>query len=112
MSAFYLIIDCGDKLSELCQELSAWSQATFGTDQERGPVGPLKHLAKEVQEALGKPDDIDEYADCLILVIDAARRAGFKMIPLLEAAIRKIEVCKKRQWPKPSSDEPVEHVRI
>ena len=28
-----------------------WSRATFGSDTERGPLGPLKHLEKEAKEA-------------------------------------------------------------
>lgn len=90
---------------------SEWSQATFGTDQERGPVGSLKHLAKEVQEVLADPTDIIEFADLLFLVFDSTRRAGFTPEQLIEAANAKLAVNKSRQWQKPTSDEPVEHVR-
>jgi hypothetical protein len=53
-----------------------WSQATFGTDAERGPTGPLKHLEHEAREAQAAPDDPSEYADCFLLILDAARRSG------------------------------------
>ena len=102
----------GEKgLNEFWVELSEWSQATFGADGERGPIGPLKHLAKEVQEALADPGDLIEYADLLFLVFDATRRAGFSFEDLLAACWRKLAINRARTWPKPSSDEPVEHVR-
>ena len=101
----------GVALTRFWDMLSEWSQATFGTDAERGPVGPLKHLAKEVQECLADPSDLEEYADCLFLVFDATRRAGFTFDQLVEAVFAKLAKNKRREWPRPTSDEPVEHVR-
>ena len=100
-----------DYLEDFWRELADWSQATFGTDAERGPEGPLRHLIKEAGEALGNQRDLTEYADCLFLVFDAARRAGFSYADLLEACFAKLEVNRGRQWGKPSKDQPVEHVR-
>ncbi len=100
-----------DDLSIFWDQQAEWSQATFGTDAERGPTGPLKHLAKEVQECLDKPDDIEEFADLLFLVFDATRRAGFTYDGLVQAAFVKLAKNKQRKWGKASSDEPVEHVR-
>jgi hypothetical protein len=88
-----------------------WSQATFGTDAERGPIGPLKHLEKEAREAQAKPEDEYEMADCLFLVFDAARRSGLTLEKLISTAERKLEINKARTWPKPTDDNPVEHVR-
>ncbi len=89
-----------------------WSQATFGTDAERGPLGPLKHLAKEVQEVIADPTDLTEYSDLLFLICDATRRAGFTYDQLLAAAWAKLEVNKARKWSAPAKgDEAVEHVR-
>lgn len=95
----------------LWADQSAWSQKTFGTDKERGPAGSLKHLIKEAQEALQKPDDPKEYADLIILVCDASRRAGLSMEALLKAAHAKMAENKKRTWPKPVEGEPCEHVK-
>lgn len=91
--------------------LADWSQSTFGSDRTRGPVGPLKHLAKEVQEVLAAPNDLEEYADMLFLVFDATRRAGFCYDELLAAARAKLLKNKARQWPTLAGDEPVEHIR-
>lgn len=91
--------------------LEDWSQRTFGTDVERGPIGPLKHLKKEADEAIAHPQDIMEYADCLFLLFDATRRAGFTLQQLWDAALDKSSVLVKRTYPKPTTDEPSEHVR-
>jgi|SRR5208337_1231550 len=88
-----------------------WSQATFGTDAERGPIGPLKHLEKEAREAQNKPEDEFEMADCLFLVFDAARRSGLTLEKLISACKRKLEINKAREWSKPTTDDAVEHVR-
>jgi hypothetical protein len=86
-----------------------WSNATFGAD--RGPIGALKHLEKEAREAQAKPTDHEEYADCMLLIVDASRRAGLTPESLMELCFKKLEKCKRRVWPKPNGDEPVEHVR-
>lgn len=118
-------------LYDLARDLSEWSQATFGTDAERGPIGPLKHLAKEAVEAQqacerfndfaemedtcaanSAFDDLHvELADCFILVLDAARRAKLKPLELIRKALAKMEVNKARTYPRPTTDEPSEHVR-
>ncbi len=99
---------------QLAADQSEWSQATFGTDLQRGPIGTLKHLAKEVQECLNEPNDVKEYADCLILILDASRRAGFSADELVAAGLAKMAENRQRQWPPfdPANiDKPVEHVR-
>lgn len=111
MSYVARLIDAGEALDDLASSLSRWSQATFGTDQERGPIGPIKHLKKECDEVLADPTNREEYADLLILVLDASRRAGIKPLELIRASIKKMELNKTRQWGKPVNDEPVEHLR-
>ena len=112
----------GDALNDLVRDQSAWSQATFGTDAERGPIGALKHLAKEAVEAeqavfmnhgLGGDRGIiaEELADCLLLILDATRRAGFTPIELIRAAELKMVTNKRRVWPKTVGDVPSEHAK-
>ena len=98
-------------IDRLWNNLAAWSDATFGTAIERGPRGPLKHLRKEAREALVEPHDVTEYADCLMLTLDAARRAGFSFDQVVAAAEQKLEVNRTRIWTRPMCDEPSEHVR-
>lgn len=92
-------------------EHAAWSQATFGSDLERGPAGPLKHLAKETVEAAVQPYDVSEFADLVLLTFDSTRRAGFSYDQLVAAVWAKLAICKMRKWSKASADDPVEHVR-
>lgn len=72
--------------------------------------GALRHLAKEVQEAIENPHDIDEYADCFILLLDALRIAGFTTDYVFSAAEAKHEINKKREWQPVNSEGFSEHV--
>lgn len=101
----------GQKLLSLAHDQAEWSQATFGSDTERGPLGALRHLEKEARETQEAPQDSEEYADCFLLILDAARRAGISPLQLIEAAQRKMVINRARTWPKPVDDNPVEHVR-
>lgn len=85
-----------------------WSQATFGNV---GPVGPLKHLAKEAMEAAAEPDDLSEWADMQFLLWDAQRRAGITDEQITQAMIEKLAVNKQREWPEPKEGEPRLHIK-
>jgi hypothetical protein len=99
-------------LEAFWRQQAAWSQATFGPDSERGPIGPLKHLAKEVAEVMQDPTDLMEFVDCLFLIFDSTRRAGFTFAELRAAAWKKLEINKARKWQAPpKGDEAIEHVR-
>lgn len=102
----------GYRVLRLAASQAEWSQAVFGPDDERGPIGALKHLRDEVDETLNAPDDVSEYADCLLLTIESARRAGFSVDELLAAAERKHVRNRCRRWPtigEQTADEPVRH---
>lgn len=119
MGFLHILIDLGEALSDLAHDQSKWSQATFGTDAERGPVGALKHLQKEVTEVIAawgatpfaSESVRDEFADCLLLLLDSSRRAGLKPLELIRAAQAKMLVNKAREWPKTTGDVPTEHVK-
>jgi len=109
-------------LEALWDDQAEWSQRTFGSDAERGPVGPIRHLAlecAEVEEAweqwretsCGGPamksmrDNLrTELADCLLLLMDASRRAGVNLDTLVAAAIDKHQRNKARKWPVSTGD--------
>lgn len=106
--------ELGSKLMRLAAEQAKWSQSTFGSDADRGPLGALKHLEKEAREAqdsVGTSEIRMELADCFLLTIDAARRAGVDIHDLVAAAATKQLINRHRKWPTPVTDEPVEHVR-
>jgi len=88
-----------------------WSNETFGSVNKRGPIGPIKHLKLEVEELLNEPFDLMEYADCLLLIIDASRRAGYSFEMLARAANEKLQINKMRHYPKPNGDEPSLHIK-
>jgi hypothetical protein len=98
-------------LAEFWDAQAEWSQATFGTDRERGPIGALKHLVKEATECQSKPGDLFEYADCLFLVFDSCRLAGFTFEQLRVACNEKLKINKARTWPRSVDGQPCEHVR-
>ncbi len=117
----------------LWNNVGEWSDSTFGTRESgRGPIGPLKHFAKELLvELLGLPEgpvmnllnahlpamadgkcnDIKEYADLTILLCDCARRAGIDPWKLLIASHDKMAVNRQRNYPKPTGNEISEHDR-
>ena len=106
-----------DEFTDLVKDQSEWSQETFGSDSNRGPLGALRHLEKEAKEAqeVASMDTLyeleEELADCFLLLLDANRRAGFNPIGLIRAAQKKMGINRTRTWPKPVDDNPVEHVR-
>lgn len=102
----------GRKLTTLYNRHAWWSRATFGPDHLRGPLGPIRHLAKEAKELEDAPFDRAEYADCLLLIFDASRRAGIDLDALLDAAQAKMAVNEKRAFPPSMPDEPCEHIKF
>jgi hypothetical protein len=112
----------GEALSDLATDQAAWSQATFGPDDERGPVGAFRHLEKEAREVIAAHAQADtvpgaaaafreECADCLLLLLDGTRRGGLSIVDLLTEAVRKMTVNKARKWPTARDGEPCEHVK-
>lgn len=99
------------------QAQAKWSRETFGSDADRGPSGPAKHLKKEVQEVLDAlaAGDLDhakkELVDCQFLVFDAARRSGLSFDMFFAMCFSKLAENQARTWNKATDDEPVEHVR-
>lgn len=89
-------------------EHAEWSQDTFGNV---GPIGPLKHLRKEVLEVIAKPHDLIEWADMQFLLWDAQRRAGITDEQITQAMIEKLAVNKLREWPEPKDGEPRFHIK-
>lgn len=107
-------IDLGEALEDLAEDQAEWSQATFGKDVDRGPIGALRHLELEAGEAIAAAINginlEEELADCFLLILDASRRHGLTPPQLLRVAREKMAVNKSRSWPKPIADQPVEHV--
>lgn len=97
-----------DPFTNIREQHAEWSDRQFGNV---GPVGPLKHLAKEAIEAAEAPDDISEFADIIMLVWDATRRAGITDEQLAMAVAEKLERNKRRQWGAVKDGEPCHHLK-
>ncbi len=99
--------------AKIWQEHEDWSYDVFGGPDVKGPIGPIKHLGKEQKELLENPDDPSEYADCMFLIMDAARRQGLGLQGLLKAMADKQRILWARDYrADPNNpDEPVEHQR-
>lgn len=100
-----------DRFLNFASDHARWSQAQFGSDTERDWTGPLAHMEREIVEVKAQPTDTFEWADMLLLLLDASRRAGIPAAQLLTSAEQKLEINKSRAWGKPNADGSVEHVR-
>jgi NTP pyrophosphatase (non-canonical NTP hydrolase) len=103
------------ELQSLMDDHGLWSDSTFGP--ERKPLPVLHHLVKEVPEVIeaiqrlrGDERILMEYADCLLLLIDAARRSGYDAKDLLQAGRAKLQINKGRKWGKPDINGVIEHI--
>lgn len=86
----------------------AWARRTFPTTTVEST---LKHLVRETGEVLKDPADIVEWADCYLLLMNAAAIAGHPVSAIVEAAKAKAAVNRSRKWGAPDADGVVEHVR-
>lgn len=87
-----------------------WSGDTFGDGQRT--AGILAHIRKELAEIEAAPDDVEEWADLIILALDGAWRRGHSPRDVVHAVISKQEKNRARQWPKdPPEDKAIEHIR-
>lgn len=81
-------------VKDLQEEIKTWADQVF---PDRTPYSALaKMIMEEVPELLnGGQDDPGEWADLLILVLDAADLRG---IDVVQAAWDKMEINKTRTW--------------
>lgn len=86
------------KLNKFLSEQKKFSEKTFGKDYPLKSV--LKHLGKEVKEVIANPDDMEEWADVFILLMDAMMRNNISFKKILKASNEKLKKNKKRQWKK------------
>jgi hypothetical protein len=82
------------------------------------PSGMLNHLKLEVQElsdAIGKENEEEEWADCILLLLDAFRvRYGDEVSynKLLHFALNKLDKVDKRDWDSQPDENGVFHRKI
>ena len=96
-----------DKWQDLQNDIAAFTDSVFGASN---PVSKLKHLREEVDELIEEPNHTHEWADCMILLIDAAKKAGHDMDDLYRFVNEKMAINKTRKWGEPDEDGVVRHV--
>lgn len=82
------------------KEIESFSDSAFGNPKQRNEMGALHHLHLEVAELIQNTDDHMEWADCMLLLLDAARRKGITPEQLFGYCLEKLEINKKRTWVK------------
>lgn len=93
----------------LQDELHRWSVEKFGN--ETNPIPSLNHLKEEVEELVLDPLDTEEWADCFIILIHAARKAGFKMWEIYNFIQQKHYVNQNRKWSEPDENGVCHHIK-
>jgi len=95
-------------INDLQFDLKSWTEKQF---PQRTTSSILAHLRKETEEVEGDPKDIMEYADCMMLLLDAASYNGVRASDILTACYTKLSINKKRNWGSPNDQGFVEHVK-
>ena len=95
-----------DKLEAVVRENVEWSNQTFGV---RPATAPLAHLRKEVGELFSEPGSLFEYADCALLLFQAAVISGFSVDNVVTAMRVKLEINKGRKWGPPDEHGACQH---
>jgi NTP pyrophosphatase (non-canonical NTP hydrolase) len=101
-----------NELQKLMDDIREWSDATFGEGQRTIPI--LRHLIKEVPEAIEACDRdaetaIYEFADCMMLLLDAVNHHGISAEDLMLSVRTKLERNKNRKWGEPDENGVIEH---
>lgn len=91
--------------------LALMALAAMDSDPVEMPLDYLQGHKDGLEWAAEAPDDISEFADILMLVWDATRRAGFSDEQLAEAVAEKLERNKRRAWGEVKDGEPCHHVK-
>lgn len=96
-------------MQELQTSVSDWGNKTFGSGQRFHPI--IDKLREEIEELDDSDGDLEEFADCFILLLGAAAKKGFN-VKTIEAAIHwKHNINIRRKWGKPSATGKVNHIK-
>lgn len=90
----------------------AFSTKTFGPGERT--KGVLDHVRKELVEIEKQPDDLEEWIDGIILLLDGAWRSGHtaqQIVDMLEYKQTKNENRKWPDWRECDPNKAIEHVR-
>lgn len=102
-------------IQNFMNDVHLWADNTFG--KNRTAIPALHHLSKEVKEVISgiendhTNDSIEmEFADCFILIINAASKYGMTFESLIKRAESKMIINKKRLWNPPDENGVCQHI--
>ena len=96
--------DAACSLRAFQREVGKWAAETFPNSTDSAK---LEHLKDEVIELQEKPDDAEEMADCLLILLHHAEAHG---VDLMAAACAKFAKCKSRKWGSPDERGVARHI--
>lgn len=88
------------KLNAFLRDRTDFSLEAFGTPRQHPYHRCLRKLQDEVKELIKNPKDQLEWADCFLLLTDAAARYGYSLTDLVKFGKKKLAINKKRTWKK------------
>lgn len=99
-------------LVALLRRQMAFSERTFGPGQRT--KGTCDHVRKELKEIEAAPNDVVEWADAILLLLDGAWRSGHTPEEIASAISTKLTINENRKWPDWRTMDPnkaIEHIR-
>ncbi len=94
------------KMESIYDKMGSFAARKFA---DATAIDHLEKLRQEAQEAKEAPEDITEYADCLLCLFGAATKRGFTYQQLLKATADKLFIVENRVWKK-KEDGTYQHV--
>ena len=117
------------ELQEFMDVQDEWATKTFGVGDGTGTLHHLKEEVGELIEAVGNSNEgrrrgvsiqklaglaVEErleFADCFILLLNAASKRGMTAESLMDAARHKQQINFKRKWGEPDENGVVNHIK-
>lgn len=103
------------RLQELMIEIEEWAGSTF---KDQPLTGKAQHLVKEAEELkaelendINSDETKEEIADCFILLVNIATKAGLTANNLLYEVELKMAKNKARKWGKLNEQGYSEHIK-
>jgi hypothetical protein len=96
------------KWQRLQDRIAEWSSKQF---PHQTPHSKITHLRSELDELDENPNDLMEFADCFMLLMDTARLSGYPMDDIYKAVDDKLAINKLRKWGTPDEHGVSYHVK-
>lgn len=85
-------------VAEFQKQIATWAEVAFPHQTARSK---FIHLRKEIEELGADLSDGEEMADCFILLLNLAEKAG---VDLMAKALWKMDINRTRKWGAPDAD--------